>query len=118
MSQALSGGSRITVTRKGFDMLFAVQWVPRGEASEEQEKRLLARFTKWQPPEGVEFQGFYDYADGDCGLAIAESSSAEALLEAIAPWTGLMRFSMRPLVPTEKSVPIIEKAYAWRDSIG
>ena len=60
-------------------MLFAIEWTPRGEASEEQDKRLLARFTKWKPPEGVEFQGVYDYADGDGGLALAESTSAEAL---------------------------------------
>lgn len=99
-------------------MLFAIEWVPRGEPSEDQEEKLLARFTKWEPPEGVVFQGFYDYADGDGGLAIADASSAEALLEAIAPWTGFMSFSMRPLVPSDKSVPIMEKAYAWRDSVG
>lgn len=99
-------------------MLFAIQWAPRGDSSEEQEKRTLVRFQKWQPPEGVEFQGFYDYADGDGGLALAEASSAEALLEAVGPWAFMLKFSIRPIVPTEKSVPIMEKVYAWRDSVG
>lgn len=99
-------------------MLFAIQWAPRGDLTEEREKRNLALFGKWQPPEGVEFQGFYDYADGDGGIAIAEASSAEALLEATGPWAAFFRFTMRPIVSTEKSVPIMEKAYAWRDQMG
>ena len=97
-------------------MLFAIEWAPFGGTSEEQQKVSLARFTKWQPPEGVEFKGFYDFADGNGGLAIAETSSAEALLESVAPWTE-MRFSIRPIVPSEQSVPIVQKAYAWRDSV-
>jgi hypothetical protein len=66
---------------------------------------------------GLDFKGFYDYADGDGGIAIAESNSAELIFEATAPWTTYLNFTVRPLVPSEKSPAIVEKVIAWRDSI-
>ena len=98
-------------------MLFAITWTNRGSASEETDKRTLKLFKNWQPPAGLDFKGFYDYADGNGGIAIAESNSAEVLLEATAPWTTFVDFSIRPIVPTDKSPAILEKALAWRDSI-
>jgi hypothetical protein len=65
----------------------------------------------------LDFKGFYDYADGDGGIAIAESDSAEVILETTAPWATYLKFSIRPIVPTDKSPAIFEKAIAWRDSI-
>jgi uncharacterized protein DUF3303 len=98
-------------------MLFAVNWVWRSGASEERDKRTLKLFTNWTPPAGFEFKGFYDYVDGNGGVAIVEASSAEVLLEGFAPWATFFEFTVRPIVPTEKSTPIIQKAIAWRDSI-
>ena len=98
-------------------MLFAIAWTNRASATEETEKRSLQLFKKWQPPAGLDFKGFYDYADGNGGIAIAESNSAEAILEATAPWTTFFNFTVRPIVPTDKSPAILEKAFAWRDSI-
>jgi len=98
-------------------MLFAIAWTNRAGATEETDKRMLTLFKSWQPPAGLDFKGFYDYADGDGGIAIAESNSAELILEATAPWTTYLNFTVRPIVPTEKSPAIIEKAIAWRDSI-
>lgn len=99
-------------------MLFAVTWVNRGGMSEERDRRTLKLFTNWQPPAGFEFKGFYDYVDGNGGVAIAETSSAEVMLEAFAPWSTFFEFTVKPIVPTDKSVPILQKGIAWRDSIG
>jgi hypothetical protein len=98
-------------------MLFAVNWVNRSGATEERDKRSLKLFTNWKPPAGFEFKGFYDYADGNGGVAIVETTSAEVMLEVFAPWTTFFEFSVRPIVPIEKSPAIFEKANAWRDSV-
>ena len=98
-------------------MLFAVNWVNRDGATEERDKRGLKLFANWKPPAGFEFKGFYDYADGNGGIAIVEANSAEAMLEAFAPWGVFFEFTVRPIVPTEKSTPILERALAWRDSV-
>jgi hypothetical protein len=98
-------------------MLFAVNWVQRGGATEERDKRTLKLFTNWKPPAGFDFKGFYNYADGGGGVAIVEAVSAEVMLETFAPWALFFEFTMRPIVPTEKSTPIFEKAFAWRDSV-
>lgn len=50
-------------------------------------------------------------------MAIVEATSAEVMLEVFAPWATFFEFSVRPIVPTEKSTPILEKAFAWRDSV-
>ena len=98
-------------------MLFAIAWENRGSGTEETEKRSLKLFNNWQPPAGLDFKGFYDYADANGGIAIAEANSAEAILEATVPWAMFFNFSVRPIVPTDKSPAIFEKALAWRDTI-
>ena len=98
-------------------MLFSILWTNRAGATEETEKRTLQLFRNWQPPAGLEFKGFYDYADGNGGLAIVEANSAEAILEATAPWAMAFNFTARPIVPSEQSSAIVERVIGWRDSI-
>jgi len=98
-------------------MLFAVTWSSRGNVTEERDKRTLKLFTNWKPPAGFEFKGFYDYVDGNGGVALVEATSAEVMLEVFATWATFFEFTVRPIVPTEKSTPIFEKAIAWRDSV-
>jgi len=98
-------------------MLFGVTWVPTSGPSEERDKRTLKLFSSWRPPAGVDFKAFYDYADGNGGIAIVEADSAEALLETTAPWSAFFVFTTRPVVASEKASPIFEKAIGWRDSI-
>ena len=98
-------------------MLFAVTWSPRGNVTEERDKRTLKLFTNWKPPAGFDFKGFYDYVDGNGGVALVEATSAEVMLEVFATWATFFEFTVRPIVPTEKSTPILEKAIAWRDSV-
>ena len=98
-------------------MLFAVTWTPRPGTTEAIEKRSLTLFTNWAPPAGLTFQAFYDYADGDGGVAIVDVDSAETMMAGLAPWGVFFQFSARPLVSTESSLPILQKAHAWRDSV-
>jgi Protein of unknown function (DUF3303) len=98
-------------------MLFAVSWLNRSGATEERDKRTLKLFGNWKPPAGFEFRGFYDYVDGNGGVAIVEATSAEVMFEVFAPWATFLEFSVRPIMPIEKSTPILEKAIAWRDSV-
>jgi hypothetical protein len=98
-------------------MLFGVTWVSRAGLTEERDKRTLKLFTNWQPPAGFEFKGFYDYVDGNGGMAIVETSSAETMLEVFAPWATFFEFTVKPIVPIDKSTPILQKAIAWRDSV-
>ena len=98
-------------------MLFGVTWVPTGGSSEDRDRRIFKLFTSWRPPAGVEFKAFYDYADGNGGIAIVEANSAEALLETTAPWSVFLAFTIRPVVASEKATPIFEKSIGWRDSV-
>jgi hypothetical protein len=98
-------------------MLFGVTWTNRGTGSEDADKRTLKLFTNWQPPAGAEFKAFYDYADASGGIALVEASSAEALLETMAPWATFLSFTCKPVVPSEKSAAIYGKVLGWRDSV-
>jgi hypothetical protein len=35
----------------------------------------------------------------------------------MAPWDAFLEFDSEPCVPVEEAVPIVQKAFAWRDSI-
>ena len=89
-------------------MLFAVSFTPRANINEDREKRTLNLFSQWKPPAGYEFKSFYDYGDGDGGIGIVEAATAEALLEAHAPWAATFEFRIRPVVDVEKSVAILK----------
>lgn len=98
-------------------MLFSIVWANRAGTSEQTDKRTHRLFMNWQPPAGLEFKGFYDYADGNGGIAIVEADSAEAIFEATVTWATVFDFTARPIVPADRATPIVEKAIAWRDSI-
>jgi hypothetical protein len=98
-------------------MLFGVTWANRGTGSEDFEKRTLKLFTSWRPPAGAEFKAFYDYADGSGGMALIEASSAEALLETMAPWATFFSFTCRPVVASDKGAEIFGRVLGWRDSV-
>jgi len=97
-------------------MLFAVMYTGRN-VSEESQKRSLNLFMNWQPPAGYEFKAHYATCDGNGGVAIAEASSAAALLEAHAPWSPFFEFTTIPILDIQQAVPLFTKANAWRDSV-
>jgi len=98
-------------------MLFAVHYANQAHGDEALDKRTLKLLASWKPPAGFDMKGWYDYADGSGGIAIVDVPSAEVLLEAVAPWSAFLTFSVKPLVSIEASTPIIEKGVAWRDSV-
>jgi len=97
-------------------MLFHVTW-EFVNATEEGERRSLAVFNEWKPPDGAEFKGFYGFASGSGGVAIIEADSAAALARTTAPWTPWLRFTVDPIVPIEESAAIGGEAVAFRDSV-
>ena len=98
-------------------MLFAVNYTNHPHGNEVLDKRTFKLLAAWKPPAGFDMKGWYDYADGSGGVAIVDVSSADVLLEAVAPWSTFLAFSVKPLVSVERSTPIFEKGIAWRDSV-
>jgi hypothetical protein len=98
-------------------MLFAVNYTNPAHGDEARDRRQMKLLAAWRPPAGFEMKGWYDYAEGSGGIAIVETSSAEVLMEALAPWSTFIAFSVKPLVPVDVSTPIYEKGLAWRDSV-
>ena len=94
-------------------MLFGIVYTLKG-GSEADTKRSLQLFTSWEPT--IEFKGHWALATGG-GMAIAEAGSAEAMVEAIAPWGAFFDFRVEPAIEIESAVPILMKTNAWRDSI-
>jgi len=97
-------------------MLFHVAW-DFIDTSEDGVRRSLAVFSKWQPPAGAEFQGFYGFADGSGGAAIVEVDSEATLSRTTAPWTSQLRFKVTPIVPIEEANAIGAEAIEFRDSV-
>jgi hypothetical protein len=73
-------------------MLFHIAW-ENVDTSDEGTRRNLEVFSKWQPPAGLEFKGFYGYADGSGGFAIVDADSAATIARATAPFLQWLRFS-------------------------
>ena len=96
-------------------MLFHVEW-DFTDTSEESEKRSLEVFSRWQPPEGTDFQAFYGYADGTGGFAIVEADTAAALAQATSPFIPWLRFTVKPILPVRDSAAIAGSGIAFRDA--
>lgn len=98
-------------------MLFHVVWEV-SDGSEEAERRSLAVFANWQPPEGADFKGgFYGFADGSGGVAIVEVDSVATLTRTVAPFTPWLSFTTTPILPIEEGAAIGGEAIAFRDSV-
>jgi Protein of unknown function (DUF3303) len=97
-------------------MLFHTSW-EFVDTREEGQRRSLAVFSKWQPPAGAEFKGFYGFADGGGGTALIDVDSAATLARTTAPWTPWLSFTATPIVPIEEASAISGEAVAFRDSV-
>ena len=97
-------------------MLFMATYKPRGEMTEATQKRSLQLFTNWKPPAGFEFKAHYAAADGS-GYALVEVDSPAAAVEGISPWEPFFEFSLTPVLEMAQAVPILQRVYAWRDSV-
>ena len=95
-------------------MLFYVGWKPRAGHGPAEAEASLAVFARWQAPKGLEFKGMWARADGG-GFAVCEASSAEAIYEATAPWSGAyLDYDIAPIVDMPKAVELLGKAIVFR----
>jgi Domain of unknown function (DUF3303) len=85
--------------------------------SEESLPRQLAVFAAWQPPEGMEIQGFYTYADGSGGFTIAEVPDAATAARALAAFSPWLDFELVPMLPVEEGVAIFHEGIAFRAGV-
>ena len=97
-------------------MLFRSEFQFR-DSGEESAERLLAIFGAWTPPDGLEFQGFYNYVDGSGGFAIVESDDAATLARGIAPFTPYLDFDVSAILPVEEGTAIAAEGVAFRHSV-
>ena len=97
-------------------MLFHTTFKNKSGYTEEDRKRVLGLWSKWQPPEGMEIKAFYVGVDGR-GFLITEAQTAEAVYEAVAPWAGvLLDYEIVPIVEVGKAVELLQKTIAFRES--
>jgi hypothetical protein len=95
-------------------MLFLITWKPRAYGGTAEQEESLQVFSRWQPPAGVQFQGMWSRPDGG-GFGIAEVQSAEALLEATAPWAGVyLDFEASPIVEIQRGVELTQTGIRFR----
>lgn len=97
-------------------MLFGMVYTLRNP-TEQTDRRGINLFTNWTPPQGVEFQAHYEFADGSGGMATLQVASAEALYEATAPFRDIVEFKLVPVVEISVAIPLVQKTQAWADSI-
>jgi hypothetical protein len=97
-------------------MLFHATW-DFVDATEDGERRHVALFAQWQPPAEADFQAFYIHADYSGGMALVDVDSAATLARTMAPWLPFLRFTAKPVEPTEVTMAIRREAIAFRDSV-
>jgi len=92
-----------------------VEWKPRAGQGPKQSEAVLEVFLRWNPPAGMEIKGMWARADGG-GFCVCEVASAEAALEATAPWVdAYLEYDMAPIVEIEKAVEVLQKGIAFRN---
>lgn len=98
-------------------MLFHVEFSSIAGQGEDTQKRALQVFGAWQPPEGIEFMGFYGRSDGRGGYAIVEVDTVATLTRVMAPFTTFNTFEVTPIMPIEEATGILAEGIAFRDSV-
>ena len=96
-------------------MLFMMMW-EFIDTSEAGERQSLATFSRWQPPEGTDFQAFYGFADNSGGFAIIEADTAAALATATAPFLPWLKFTAKPILPIEEAAAISAAGIEFREA--
>ncbi len=95
-------------------MLFFVEWKARTGHGPKESEAALDVFSRWEPPADMEIKGMWARADGG-GFCLCEVASAEAALEATAPWVdAYLDYDMTPVVEIEKAVELLQRGIAFR----
>jgi hypothetical protein len=96
-------------------MLFAVIYTVRAD-TEEQQARSLDLFRNCAPPPGLEVKAHY-VAPSLKGIIICEAASADLLFQQITPFTPFFDHEFLPVADVAEAIPLVERAYNWRDTV-
>jgi hypothetical protein len=107
---------REAICREESAMLFVITYKVRDSITEEKERRNLKEFAAWKPPAGIEIKSHY-HAPGLMGFVTCEAASPAALVEYILAFTPYFEHQVYPVVDIQEAVPIIQRVYAWQDSV-
>jgi hypothetical protein len=98
-------------------MLFHATVKTKVGMTHEDQKKTLAIWANWQPPEGIGIKMHVLGPDGGGGFVLFEADSSEAVLEGIAPSSAvIMDYEIVPVVEVEAGVAILEKGIAAREA--
>jgi hypothetical protein len=97
-------------------MLIHLSWKPKIGLTHDDQKRILELWAKFEAPDGFDIKMHVIQPNGG-GFGLVEVNSAEALHEAIAPWSAvLLDYSAVPVVDIENAIPILERGIARREA--
>jgi hypothetical protein len=103
-------------------MKYVMSWTSRlGGSSKENEedlRRALELFSKWQPPAGSTFHQFVGRIDGEGGFAVVETDDPAELLEGTAKFAPFNVFQLHPVVDMTDWAQAVQQGVDWRASIG
>jgi hypothetical protein len=80
-------------------------------------EKLLATFSKWQPPADQNFLQFLQRVDGQGGVAVIETDNPASLFAEIAKFDPWQEFEVVPVIDLLESTPLAAAAARFRDSI-
>ncbi len=77
------------------------------------------RFVRWQPSEGFEIKGGWTSATNSGGFLLLEVATEANLLEFCTQFRDVNTdLTITPVVELAATIPIVDKAYTWIDSLG
>jgi len=94
-------------------MLFMFSGRPRVGLSEADQQRALAVFRGWKPPDGLAIKAHYVAATGG-DFVIAETTSVEAMIEAVSAWAPFITYEVSPIVEVSEGAGGIARAVEAR----
>jgi hypothetical protein len=96
-------------------MLFHITQKPRPGMTNEDQKKSLEMFSRWEAPAGFEVKMHVFAPDGTI-YGLADAKTAEAVYDAMAPWAGVyLDLEVKPVIEVEAAIPLYEKAIAFRE---
>jgi hypothetical protein len=100
---------------------YVLNWKLRQGGSAQQNHddgdRLLATFSKWQPPADQNFLQFLQRIDGQGGVAVIETDSPASLFAEVAKFDPWQEFEVIPVIDLLESTPLAAAASEFRKSV-
>ena len=87
-------------------MKYVVQWVARQNADEQTQARGLQVFSKWTPPDGVQFHEFVGRVDGGGGFAVVETEDVTLLARINAVFAAFWDIDVYPVLEIQEAARI------------